>query len=80
MWHVRSIGVDGACQIEPPALCPDQGPSDICTLTSGRSISGYRFSLPSQVNGTKSEVTLTFLTLVQCYAKSSCNRPLPRLP
>lgn len=78
--HVQSISVDAACQNEPPALCPDKGPSNFCTLNGGRSIPGYRFSLWSQVNGTKSEVMLIFLTLAQCYAKSRCDWPLPRLP
>lgn len=70
--HMQSISVHGACQTEPPVLCPDKGPSNICTLTWGRFIPGHRFSLWSQVNGTKPEVTEIFLTLVQCYAKSRC--------
>lgn len=80
LCHVQPISVDGACQIEPPALCPDKGPSNICALTRGRFISGYRFLLCSQVNGTKSEVMLISLTLAQCYAKSRCDWLLPRLP
>lgn len=72
---MQSIRVDRACQGEPPALCPDKVPSNIYTLTRGRSIPGYRFSLWSQVNGTKSEVTLIFLILAQCYAKSRLAPP-----